>query len=617
MLTRARYVLAVAGALVATIGLVVSGCTVNPPPAPQSTDTPHHAPSAPPRPVQIIMGVDSIGAGFNPHLLSDLSPVSAAISSLVLPSTFRPVPDPGSATGSSWEMDSTLLLSAEAAGENPFSVTYKIRPEAQWTDNAPIAADDFWYLWQQMVTQPGVVDPAGYDLIRSVQSLDGGKQVVVTFAQPYPAWRELFNNLLPAHIVKDVPGGFLAGLARAMPVTGGQFRVENIDSQRDEILIARNDRYWGPPAKPALIQFRRAGAPAVLADSVRNRDTQVAQVHGGSTSFAQLSAIPDVRTGRIVTPRVMQLTLRANEPKLADPQVRKAILGLLDVGLLAAVGAGSDNTVTLDQSLIRSPSDPGYVPTAPPAMTRTAALGLLEAAGFQIESGTSVFLEPPGPGPARAPGTNGRPEIIRGQITKDGMPLSLVIGVAANDPISVAVANTAADQLRDVGIAARVLALDPMTLYRDALSGHRVDALVGWNQAGGNLATSLASRFGCPALQATAVPPAGAPPAPTSSPAGSAGAEPPGTLLTMPSNLSGICDPSVQSDIDDVLNGTKTIDDVIAAVEPRLWNMSTVLPILQDTTIVVAGPSVQNVSLAGAVPVGIVGDAGQWVKIGP
>ncbi len=35
----------------------------------------------------------------------------------------------------------------------------------------PVAADDFWYLWRRMVTQPGVVDPAGYHLITSVQSL--------------------------------------------------------------------------------------------------------------------------------------------------------------------------------------------------------------------------------------------------------------------------------------------------------------------------------------------------------------------------------------------------------------------------------------------------------------
>ena len=116
--------------------------------------------------------------------------------------------------------------------------------------------------------------------------------------------------------------------------------MESIDPQRDEILLARNDRYWGEAANPDQVLFRRGGAPAALADSIRNGDTQVAQVHGGAAAFAQLSAIPDVRTARIVTPRVMQLTLRAQQPALADDQVRQAILGLLDVDLLAAVGAG-------------------------------------------------------------------------------------------------------------------------------------------------------------------------------------------------------------------------------------------------------------------------------------
>ncbi len=624
---RLRRLFTAVGVVVFLAGLALAACTVKPPPAPQSTDTPHNSPPPPQRVTQIIMGIDSIGAGFNPHLLSDLSPVNAAISALVLPSAFRPVPDTGTPTGSRWEMDPTLLVSAEVTAQSPFTVTYKIRPEAQWTDNAPIAADDFWYLWRQMVSQPGVVDPAGYDMITGVQSLEGGKQAVVTFAQPYPAWRELFSNILPAHIVKDVPGGFTAGLARALPVTGGQFRVENIDPQRDEILIARNDRYWGPPAKPALILFRRAGAPAALADSMRNGDTQVAQVHGGSAAFAQLSAIPDVRTARIVTPRVMQLTLRASEPKLADPQVRKAILGLLDVDLLAAVGAGSDNTVTLDQAQIRSPSDPGYEPTAPPAMTTAAALGLLTAAGFDVESNASVSVASSAMTPT--PPSTGPPEVVRGRISRDGHQLSLVIGVAANDPTSVAVANTAADQLRNVGIAATVLALDPVTLYRDALDDNRVDAVVGWRQAGGNLATLLESRYGCPALQSTQIPPPAAPanPPARATPPGAgapkATAPPPnpapeaGALVQAPSNLTGICDPSIQSNIDAALNGTKSINDVIGAVEPRLWNMSTVLPILQDTTIVAAGPSVHNVSLSGAVPVGIVGDAGQWVKTGP
>lgn len=230
--------------------------------------------------------------------------------------------------------------------------------------------------------------------------------------------------------------------------------------------------------------------------------------------------------------------------------------------------------------------------------------------------------------------------MTRGRISKDGKQLTLIIGVASNDPTSVAVANTAADQLRNVGIAASVSALDPVTLYRDALTNNQVDAIVGWHEAGGNLATLLASRFGCPALQATTVPttstPTTTPPARRRRPRRSARRRHPrprprprrrpqrpvgrptrSALVQAPSNLTGICDRSIQSNIDAALNGTKSINEVITAVEPRLWNMSTVLPILQDTTIVGAGPSVQNVSLSGAVPVGIVGDTGQWVKTGP
>ena len=629
MPTTPRRVSAVAGALLMTLALVTA-CTVKPPPAPQSTDTTESTPPPPMKATQIIMAIDSIGPGFNAHLLSDQSPVNAAISSLVLPSSFRPIPDARTPTGSRWELDTSLLESAEVTSEEPFTVTYKVRPEAQWTDNAPIGADDYWYLWRQMVSQPGTVDPAGYDLITGVQSVEGGKTAVVTFSQPYPAWRELFNNILPAHIVKDVPGGFGAGLVQALPVTGGQFRVETIDPQRDEILLARNDRYWGQPAVPDLILFRRGGAPAALADSIRNGDTQVAQVHGGAVAFAQLSAIPDVRTARIVTPRVMQLTLRAQQPALTEPQVRQAILGLLDVDLLAAVGAGDDNSVTLAQAQVRSPSDPGYVPTAPPAMSREQAMTLLAGAGYQIDP---VSTTPP------APPTPTLPENNRGHLTKDGEPLTLVLGVAANDPTSISVANTAADQLRNVGIAASVSALDPVVLYSDALVNNRVDAVIGWRQAGGDLATALASRYGCPALEATPIlttsespdAPSESPDAPTeSSPSSTTSPpEPPGTtttatptpvpdtgeLVQAPSNITGTCDRAIQPRIDAALRGTADIGEVIDEVEPSLWNMWTVLPILQDTTIVAAGPRLQNVSLTGAVPVGIVGDAGDWVKL--
>jgi hypothetical protein len=107
-------------------------------------------------------------------------------------------------------------------------------------------------------------------------------------------------------------------------------------------------------------------------------------------------------------------------------------------------------------------------------------------------------------------------------------------------------------------------------------------------------------------------PPQGSPPPTTSTKP----AEPP-PLVLAPSNLTGICDRSIQPRIDGAMAGTLNINDVLTVGEPTLWAMATVLPIMQDTTIVAAGPSVQNVSLTGAVPVGIVGDAGRWVKTAP
>ena len=72
---------------VALIWLTAVACTVDAPPAPQSTESAEAVVPAP-KAAPIIVAIDSIGAGFNPHLLSDQSPVNAAVSSLVFPSSF-------------------------------------------------------------------------------------------------------------------------------------------------------------------------------------------------------------------------------------------------------------------------------------------------------------------------------------------------------------------------------------------------------------------------------------------------------------------------------------------------------------------------------------------------
>ncbi|WP_175280245.1 ABC transporter family substrate-binding protein [Prescottella equi] len=577
--------------------LVLAACTANPPPPVESTDSPKPTTAVPTKNT-VAVAIDDVGIGFNPHLLADQSPVNSAVSALVLPSPFRPALDPARPGVTLWVPDPSVLVSATAVPpEAPTTITYQLRNEAQWSDGAPIAAEDFRYLWQQMITQPGVVDPAGYGLIDDVESSGGGKTVTVTLTAPYPAWRELFTDLLPSHLVKDTPGGFARGLGDSIPVSGAQFHIKSVDRGRDEIVLERNDRFWGTPAKADQILMRRGGSPAQLADSIRSGDAQVARVHGGAATLGQLSVIPSVRTGTELQPRVLSVTLNGRVSTLAEPTVRKGLFGLLDPNLLATVGAGSESSATPARAQVLAPSDPGYAPTAPPPPTREQAFGALAGAGFQVV-------------PTLAEGND--PETVTvGRLVRDNEQLTLVLGAPENDDIAIAVANTVADQWRGAGIAASVRALKAEDLYGEALTSGTVDAVVGWERAGSDPATSLASRFGCLPLDTSESAPDTTPqttsPAPTS-------AATPAPSVRSPSNLSGLCDPGLQPGIDAALRGLDDPSRVIADAEPRLWELAAVLPVLQDNAIVVAGPGVEGVALAGPIPVGIFGDAGVWTR---
>ncbi|MCJ0979228.1 ABC transporter family substrate-binding protein [Rhodococcus sp. ARC_M12] len=584
------------------MALVLTACTADPPPPIESVETSVSTTMVPAETGDpVVVAIDDVGIGFNPHLLADQSPATAAVSSLVLPSPFRPVrnSDTGATT---WEPDLSLLISAEVTSQAPFTIRYQLRNEAQWSDSAPIAAEDFRYLWQQMIAEPGVVDPAGYDLISDVTSSGGGKTVDVTLSSPYPAWQRLFSDLVPSHLLKDSPGGFQGGLTDNVPVSGSRFNIKTVDKGRDEILLERNDRFWDEPAAPDQILIRRGGTPAQLADSLRSSDAQIAQVRGDAALRAQLSAIPGVRTDTIRQSRVLSMTVNGRAPNMSDPAVRQGIFGLLDPNLLATVGAAGGATDRRAAAQLSSPSDPGYSATAPAPIGTTAALDLLERAGF-VPTPDALVTSTPSAATTAAPTTTAVPT---GAAATTGAPvpsstrladatstaLRFVIGAVENDDIALAVAGTAADELVGAGIDATVTPLPADELYSTALTEGTVDAIVGWTSAGVDPATALASRFGC---------------VEESSDGGD-------TAIEAPRNLSGLCVPELQPRIDRAL--VSGLDPSVATndVEPALWSLASTLPIMQDSSVVAAVPGITGVSLTGPVEVGIFADAAQWMR---
>ncbi len=595
-------------ALAAT--LVVGGCMASPPPPVQ--------PSAP-APVQaeyptektIHVATDSIGAGFNPHLAADQSPVTTAIGTLTLPSAFDPVAGPDGTL--QWRLSDSLLTSAQVTSTAPFAVTYRIQTNAQWSDGLPITGDDFAYLWQQMSRQPNAVSPAGYRLIDSVQSSSGGKAVVVTFAREYPRWRELFRSLLPSHVLRALPTGFQTGMDSGKPVSGGPFAIVGIDLARDEVRLVRNDRFWREPAKLDQIVFRRPGTQSQTVESIRTGDSALGVLSAGPAQEQLLGAIPTTVVRRNLESRVFDIHVNTRSTTMRQQAVRAAVLGMIDARIVRYAATGDDD-VTSFANTVYSPSDPGYFNPGRPRPSAAAVDELLASAGYRRVRPPRAAPAPAPGGPAAAPASpsptvakaapQGRDERIPPGVlpfVKDGKQLQVRVGAVATDPRTVAAAAAIVDQLRAVGAGASVVKLPNSELYSSALTGARVDLVVGWSDGSISPATALASLVDCDQ------PKKGTAGATTTTPTPDRAEE----SASFTSNISGLCDAALIGLAREAISApdpTAVLDEA----EGRLADAAIYLPIYQDSALVVVTDEVTGVPLDGPVQTSIFAGAARW-----
>lgn len=538
--------------------LLLAACTATPPP-PLVPSTPGMTVVPKEKQNELVVGVDDVTGGYNPHTLAAQSTITTALSSLLLPSTFRTDAD------GSPRIDLDLLVSAEVTNADPYTVTYTLRRDASWSDSAPIAAEDFVYLWQRMREEPGVINPAGYRLIDDITSREGGKVVEVVFSEPYPGWRSLFHDLLPAHLLKDAPGGWGAALADSFPATGGPFAVRNLDQPRGEIILERNDRYWEqPPALDRLV-LRRASQGDIV-EALDTSDNHVALIRADAIALRDVDELAKAKPVTVTTvprPEVVTVLFRPAAPQMGDVRVRTAISNTLDRDELIALGTRSGPSAHLRaDAQVTPPSKSGYTATMPAKSGDPAQL--LTEAGY-----------------TRTDGHWGR----------DGKRLELTIAAPAGIEPYVAVANEVQRQLSLSGIGARVLTTQPNELFARDLGltdgpDNAVDIAVVPRLDTGDSAAVLASSFGC-----------------TTSP------EDGGTPI--PGNLSGFCDQSVQPVIEQALSGEVLLSEALAAVEPVLWQQAVSMPLFQVADLLVVLPEAREVT-AGAPFAGPFSTASSW-----
>jgi peptide/nickel transport system substrate-binding protein len=266
--------------------------------------------------------------GFNPNTSEDSSPAVQDIAATVYPSVFRIHPD------FSVRLDQTFMAGAELTGHDPQTITYRIRPEARWSDGVPIGADDFRYLWQHLNGTNRRTDAAtttGYDLIEQVTGSDDGRTVTVVFKQPFAEWKSLFANLLPAHHVRRQPGGWNNGLDKhpeKIP-SGGPFEIAGF-RRGETVTLRRNDRYWGPRAHLDRIVTRLVPDSDAQLDALRNHEADLIRPQPTTDLINHVRQLPGVRSQALPRLGFEHLTFNMEHPILAELAVRRAIATAID-----------------------------------------------------------------------------------------------------------------------------------------------------------------------------------------------------------------------------------------------------------------------------------------------
>ena len=125
-----RRASAVLGAALALV--VVTGCVADPPPPTVVGDERTDGTAVTLTDGGVLLAVDRLEEGFNPHLLGDQGVDTDLVASLVLPSAFVPGPDGDPV------LNRDLLRSAGPLPGSPETIRYTIDQQAQWSDGVPV-----------------------------------------------------------------------------------------------------------------------------------------------------------------------------------------------------------------------------------------------------------------------------------------------------------------------------------------------------------------------------------------------------------------------------------------------------------------------------------------------
>ncbi|GAB3210217.1 ABC transporter family substrate-binding protein [Marinactinospora thermotolerans] len=285
----------------------------------------------------------------------------------------------------------TNYVEESSVSDDGSTVTFKLNPDAKWSNGEPITWEDYA---ATVETMSGRADgdfnmgtKAGYGDISKVEEGADEYEVVFTFDTPYAEWQGLFDVLYPAEYMED-PEKFNEGYLEDIPVTAGPFKLDEIDKTTQRVTVVRDDNWWGEPAKLDRITYATYESDAMAGVFV-NDEIDAFYVGYDAPSYERAQEREDARIARAIDNGYRYIEMNAGRGPLADLDVRHAVMLGIDRSALAkasleGVDWPSDPTVN---RLIRS-NQPSFQDNSGDLGQRDVerAAQLLDEAGWTQEA---------------------------------------------------------------------------------------------------------------------------------------------------------------------------------------------------------------------------------------
>jgi len=217
--------------------------------------------------------------------------------------------------------------------EDPFTVTFKIRDDAVWSDGTPITSEDVHFTWRAILDSTGTLTTTGYDLITDVDTTDPAT-AVITFSESYAPWADLFGGGTGFILKADefTSTDTAEEMLDAIAFSGAPWTLESWGTE--EAVLVRNDTYWDADRLPILDQVTFVPREDTDTEIIALQSGEVAaifpQPSPGVNERLTQDGIEFTLAGGVVFEGLWPNQQSPQSPILANKAVREALAFAID-----------------------------------------------------------------------------------------------------------------------------------------------------------------------------------------------------------------------------------------------------------------------------------------------